>query len=139
MPLVSPLLQPLSSSQPSPASSHSRQHHRVLRIAAALALVLLTIAGFYYLVLMTARGPPPTIVFSRISLLRPSCSNVHRLLRGGRGGLYPVTSPTNGGQIVSAGVPWAPYSIAEAQAKSPSNAIRTAENGLVGVRACVSF
>lgn len=92
--------------------------------AAAALVFLLTTAGLYYL-LVISKSPPASIVFSRVTTAH------HRSLRGA-GGIWPVTSPTNGGNVV-AGVPWTPFSIAEAEAKYPPNAIRMAQNGLVGV------
>lgn len=109
---------------PPAADAPPSQHNLASKAAAALVMVL-TVAGFYLLLAM-GRGPPASIVET---LPRPG----HRSLRGA-GGVYPVTSP-NGGQLVSpAGVPWAPFSIAEAQAKYPINAKRMVANGLVGVR-----
>lgn len=118
---------------PSPAD----RKRLALRVVIAVALVLFVLSTGYLLAL--GKMPPPVIVSSLRLVVGPRPvsrsfpPDQRRSLRG-PGGLYPVTSPTNGGQLVSPGVPWAPNTIAEAQAKYPPNAIRMGQNGLVGVR-----
>lgn len=120
---------------PTPAPTlpplHSWGGSTAARATAALVF-LLTTTGLYFLLAM-GKGPAASIVFSRALATAPGSGSHRRLLRGG---VYPVTSPTNGGNVV-ARVPWAPFSIADAQVQIPPNAVRMEQNALVGVRAWV--
>ena len=67
------------------------------------------------------------------------CAHIHgsRALRGGRDAFVPVTSPTNGGQVIG-GVPWPPQTrrpgdpATHAEYARQSNALLS--TGVIGVR-----